>query len=116
MVDTRSERKLAIESAAARQMRDYLLTITDDGQAIADTIDGETDLREAIRRVLWSVTEDQTLVAGLKETIETLEARKSRFDARIERLRTAIEKGMLAGELPKLELPEATLSISHRAP
>lgn len=112
----RSERQLALETQAAARMRDYLLTITDDGQAIADSIEGETSLHDAIRRVLWSVTEDQILVAGLKEAIGAMEARRSRFEARIERLRAAIEKGMVAGELTKLELPEATLSLRRVPP
>ncbi len=113
MANPRSERQLALETQAAARMREILLTITEDGQAIADSIEGETSLHEAIRRVYWNVIEDQILTDGLKETITTLEGRKSRIDARIERYRAAITKGMEAGELQKLEMPEATLSLRN---
>lgn len=116
MADPRSERQLALETQAAARMREVLLTITEDGQTIADSIEGETSLHEAIRRVYWNVIEDQILTDGLKETITTLEGRKSRIDARIERYRTAIQKGMEAGELTKLEMPEATLSLRNNEP
>lgn len=116
MSAARSERQLALETGAARQMRDYLLTLTDDGQAIADSIEGETNLHDAIRRVYWAVLEDQVQIDGLKEALATLQGRQSRFEARVERLRKAIENGMNAGELAKLELPEATLSMRSVPP
>ncbi len=112
----RSERQLTLETAAAARMREILLTMTDDSETIRDTLEGCTDLNEAIRRVYWSILEDEIQLAGLKETITALEARQSRFAVRVERYRAAIEKGMQAGELTKLELPEATLSLRRVPP
>lgn len=110
-------RNLQLETRAAQQLRDVLLAMgCDDSKTLADTIEGETDIREAIRRVYWAMIEDQILIDGLTENIQVLQARKTRIETRVERYRAAIEKGMSAGEISKLELPEATISLRAVAP
>ncbi len=49
-------------------------------------------------------------------TIKKLSERKTRLEYRIERFRSAIEKGMAAGELTSLKFPEATLSLRSVPP
>lgn len=51
------------------------------------------------------------LCAGLSTMIQVLASRKARLETRVDRRRVAIERAMMAGELAKLELPQATLSL-----
>lgn len=111
-----SEHTLAIQTRAAQVLKAALLEITDDPDAIADTIEGETNLHEAIAKVMDGITEDEVMIAGLRSMTEQLAARRARYEARIDRRRNAIERAMSAGELTKLELPQATLSIRRVPP
>lgn len=105
-----------LEIEAAKALKSVLQTITDDEDAIADTIEGETNLHEAIAAVMRDITEDEILLAGLEAMLKTLSDRKARIEYRIERRRAAILRGMEVGELKRLELPEATLSIRRVPP
>lgn len=111
-----SERNLDLETRAARALRDVLLTITDDDGAVADTIEGETNLHEAIKAVMDKITEDEILVTGIGSMAQALADRKARIAHRIERRRAAIERGMSVGEIQRLELPLATLSLRRIPP
>ncbi len=111
-----SDRRLALETAAANALREALLTITDDEDAVRDTIEGETNLREAIAIVLADIGEDEILVEGIGAMMKKLAERKGRIEYRIDRRRAAIERAMVVGEIQKLELPLATLSLRKVAP
>ena len=106
-----SEHALQREVNAARILRAALLEVIDDPDAIADTIEGSTNLHEAIAAVVAGISEDEMMCTGLGVMMETLSRRKSRFEGRIERRRTAIERAMMAAELHTLQLPEVTLSL-----
>ncbi len=110
-----SEHKLALETRAAQILKSALLELTDDPDAIAGTIEGETSLHEAIALVMAGIDEDEVQVAGLRSMTEQLLNRRLRYENRIDRRRNAIERAMLAGEITKLELPQATLS-TRRVP
>jgi len=111
-----SERRLALETQAAQAMRSVLETMTDDPEAIRDTLEGMTDLREMIAAVFGQITEDELLATGLGVMIETMNARRQRIEHRMERRRAAIERAMIVGEIPKVELPEATISTRRVPP
>lgn len=111
-----STRNLERETAAANALREVLRTITDDDVAIRDSIEGSTGLHEAIAGVLASITEDEMLATGIAIMVKSLSERKARIEYRIERQRAAIERGMVVGELQKLELPGATISLRKVAP
>lgn len=115
MADT-DTRRLARETAAANALRQALVAITDDPDALRDTIEGETSLHGAIASVMGTIQEDETHVLGLAAMIEKLRGRKERIEARVDRKRTAIEQAMSIGELRKLELPDATLFLREVPP
>lgn len=107
---------LTKERRAAEALRDTLAKMPGmDEETTRDTIEGETDLHGAIAGVVEMLTEAEAMSAGLGATIEKFQARKSRFDARIEFLRATIEQAMVIGELRKVDLPEVTLSLGARA-
>lgn len=110
------DRKLLLETQAANALREMLLTITDDEEAVRDTIEGSTNLREAIAVVLNDIGDDEIMVDGISSAQKKLGERKARLEYRIERRRAAIEKAMMVGEIQKLELPTATLSLRKVAP
>lgn len=88
----------------------------DDAELVADAIEGETDLAEALDAALAQIDECEILIVGLKAKIEEFEGRKKATETRAERLRALIEQAMLATDQDKLKLPSATLSLTKRAP
>jgi hypothetical protein len=110
--------KLQQEKAAADALRSSLLKLDEDmdRRTIRDTIEGETELRDAIEDVLAMVTDAEAMSEGLGLKIADMQARQKRYDDRVSFLRTTIEQAMVIGDIKKLELPEATLSLGNRAP
>ena len=101
--------------------RGLLASLRDHGDAddldlVEDTIEGETDLKEAIANALDEIDEWTVLETGLKAKIEADSARLGTIQRRIDRIRAAIEQAMVMVDLPNLKLATATLSISKRKP
>ncbi|UYQ71009.1 siphovirus Gp157 family protein [Pelagibacterium flavum] len=88
----------------------------DDAELIADAIEGETGLLEAIEAALSEMDECDVLSEGLKAKIETFTARKRSVDERKKRVKALIEQAMLTTEQTSLRLPSATLTIRKNAP
>lgn len=107
----KSSQDLSREVAAAAALRQTLATMTDDADVIRDTIEGETNLHEAIARVMEFIRDDEILLTGIKSMQETLAARKDRIEKRMEFYRSAIEQALMIGQIQKLELADGTLSI-----
>lgn len=104
------------ERRAAEALRDTLSKMPEiDESTLRDTIEGETGLHESIAEVVALLTTCEALRAGLIAKIAEFDARLARYEGRIDFLRSAIEQAMVIGELTKLELPEATLSLGRRA-
>lgn len=106
-----SEHRLANEMRAAQVLKAALLEVTDDPDAIADTIEGATSLHEAIAAVMAGIDEDEVMACGLDVIALQFNERRKRYEARIERRRNAIERAMSIGEVHRMELPQATLSL-----
>lgn len=114
-----AERRLEIEKRAAEGLRAALAAIIDieeDAETVRDTIEGETGLHEAIAGVMDAIDEDEVFSAGIKAKVEELVKRKARIENRIKRKKVAIEAAMQAGELKRLEIPIATLSLRKVPP
>lgn len=88
----------------------------DDHELVADAVEGETGLREAIEAALDQIDEEDALCLGLKLKEEQFASRRVAGERRIERIRAAIEQAMVMIDLPSLKLPSATLSIARRNP
>lgn len=114
------KRTLEIEAEAAKSllaniaqvMADYA---TDD-DLIADMVEAETGLFEAIDAALLRRETDLALAEGLSEYITTLQKRKRALEDRAEAMRVSILAAMQAAELKKVERPLATISRKPTPP
>lgn len=114
----------AVEFDLRRQteaVRDLLHAIADAGEAddqelIADAVEGQTDLHEAIEAALDEIDECEAIAAGLKVKENEFEQRRVAVETRIARVRAAIERAMVTLDLPSLRLTTATLSVAKRKP
>lgn len=89
--------------------------IEDDAELVADTVEGETGLIEAITAALAEIDECDIVEKGCQAKIAEITARQSAAASRRDRVRAAIEQAMIAVDLPKLKLPIATLTVAKRA-
>jgi hypothetical protein len=104
--------RIQIEAVAA-MLADAL---EDDERAYLDTLEGETDLYEWVRRLLERIEEDQGVIAALSEQMADRQARKLRAADRVAANREAIMALLGCAKLDKLALPEATISIRDVPP
>lgn len=88
----------------------------DDQELIADSIEGETALPEAIAAAIDYIDEREVLIVGLKAKEQAFSDRRQAIEAQVETARAAIEQAMIATDLPSLPLPTATVFISRRKP
>lgn len=117
MSDRETLLKLEQEKRAAEALRETLGKLPGmDEETVRDSIEGETDLHGAISGAVDMLTDTEVMVEGLDAKIGELQARQKRYEDRRDFLRAAIEQAMVIGNLKKLELPEATLSLGNRAP
>ena len=88
----------------------------DDAGLLADMVEGETELMEAIDRILAEQVEERIKIEGIQAVTDALRERQDRAKKRIDTLRTAIEQAMDIAGLAKIVRPLATMSLSGRAP
>jgi hypothetical protein len=105
-------RELQIQGEAARNLllnvRDV---IGDDEDMIATAVEGETNLKEAISSAVDRIAELNGHQEALEIRIKALQERRDRFEDQAARIKAAVHVAMGQGELRKLELPQATLSV-----
>ena len=87
-----------------------------DDEVIDDTVAGECDLPEQIARLVRDVARAEAHAEGLAGLIKAEQARKARLEAKAEKLRSLIAWGLSEGGYRKMELPEATLTLSKGKP
>jgi hypothetical protein len=74
-------------------------------------LSSETELDEALTELVNRIGHDKELSTGAGERIKEIQARKSRIDHRIDATRDLIRRLMVMANVPKRELPEATLTV-----
>lgn len=104
--------KIQVE-AIVRNLRDHF---EEDDQLKLDMLEGETDLFELARKLLDGIEADEGDKLVLTEQMDVRKVRRDRCDARIKARREALTALMECGELDKLPLPEATLSLRKLSP
>jgi hypothetical protein len=105
------------EAKAVASLKASLRDVADeDGSLLMDTIEGETQLFEIIDRLLVRMTETRAMIIGVEAVEGELYERRERFKKRLDSDRALIEQALSIAELPKVERPAATLSMSARAP
>lgn len=110
--------KLRLETEAVKKLMDSLAIqgVNDDETLVADAIEGETNIHEAISSVIDAMDNEDVLIVGGEAKIEELQARVSAAKARNETRRAAIEQAMMIADIEKINLPSATVFISKRKP
>jgi hypothetical protein len=88
----------------------------DDLQTIADTVEGELDIEGAVRFGLKQMSEAAIFVTGLSAEIDTMRARKARFERRVESIRGLILQALTVAERQKVTLDLATVSYAPARP
>lgn len=83
----------------------------DDDQAFLDTLEGNSDVTEAVRAVVRWMNEQQASAGSCKSLEATYKARAGMFEERVERARLALLRCLDELGVRSMPLPEATLSI-----
>lgn len=81
-----------------------------DPQTLLDTLEGETDLHEALLVVAEQIEETESLQAGLNYTIERLQIRQGRQKKSNETLRNVVLSAMDKAGLDTIKGPLCTLT------
>lgn len=81
-----------------------------DAETLVDTLDGETELMEALCVVADSILDDNTMIDGIKSTLEKLNARKSRIEKAAETKRNIILQAMDRADIKTVTNPLFTLT------
>lgn len=103
------------EIEAARALKASLGVDADDAELLADMIEGETSLYELAAIVVDSIAKDQELIDGIVSRESQLKERKERIRHRQNGRKAKLEQALMVFGERKMELPEATLSLSRRA-
>lgn len=103
--------KVGNELAGYQKLRAQLEQGYDvDPGTLLDTLEGETELHEALLVVSEEIQENTGLLAGLKHSIESLRARESRLKNTNESLRNVILSAMDRAGLDTVKGPLATIT------
>lgn len=90
--------------------------LEDDEELLETTLEGETDLHGIVTRVLELEAEAKGMAEAIKARRDALLAREARYKRQVEGFRSLVQRVMESVGLKKLTLPEATLSLTIRAP
>lgn len=105
------------EILAAKTLRAQLADILGtDEEFIADAVEGETSLNEAIDAVVEFLVQDYAAINGLDVMIEGFKRRRDRIEARIDNMRTALAVALDQAGRKKVEHPAVTLSLRNVPP
>jgi hypothetical protein len=112
--------RLPLDAQSVRQQIERLLLdypeLSDDVQLLADMIEGSTDLHSVLTDLVLSATGAGTYADAIKARERMLAERRGRFERREDMHRALILSLLQSAGLPKLVLPEATLSVTNLAP
>lgn len=88
----------------------------DDAELVADSIEGETRLADALAEAIDQIDECELIEAGCEAKEAEYAGRRAAAARRKDRIRAAMEQAMVALDLPSLRLPTATVSVARRPP
>lgn len=83
----------------------------EDETAFIDSLEGETEVTEAVRRVVRWIAEQQAASGSCKSLEATYKARAGMFEDRVERARVALLRTLDEIGVKSMPLPEGTLSV-----
>lgn len=86
--------------------------LAEDTELRLGAIEGETDAHRIIERALNERQEAESLAGACHTRKTELQARQSRFERKADAMKELIRSVMKAAQLPKLVLPEATITLT----
>jgi Siphovirus Gp157 len=111
---------MSVEFAAIhyRNIRDRVRTEDPliDEQALADTVEGLTDLHEIVAAIVRAALTDEALANGLNSRIAEMEERRDRLQDRASTRRQVVKEVMVELDLKKITAPDFTVSIRPGTP
>jgi Siphovirus Gp157 len=101
-----------------RSIRERIIALEADidEATLADTLEGCTDLNEAVAAVVRSALEDEAMAEGLRGHIEVLQDRFRRLGDRASRRRAVARDAMIEIDLRKIAAPDFTVSVRPGSP
>lgn len=87
-----------------------------DPEALALSIQSETNLEEAIDAVFGEIAEREAAITGLKEREQAIAERRRRHEKTVDTLRAVILQALDMAGVDKVALPEATISVKKVKP
>jgi hypothetical protein len=87
-----------------------------DERTLFDTLEGATNLKEAIAGVIRSALDDEALANGLKLRLESMKKRLERIESTAAKKRELALAAMEEGDIEKILEPDFTLSIRAAPP
>ena len=107
---------IAIDAAYTSKAIDAMLAaypeLMEDEETRLDTIEGETDFKSLMSRLVRLRSEREALAEGLNLYIKALTERRDRLSRGSDGLKGLMLRLMATACVPKLELPEATIRVS----
>ena len=101
------------ESEAAKTLIVHLKAMQiDDEETVHDTIEGETNLVEAVTEVVKAIREDEAHIAALKDYEAQLETRRKRLEGHREAIRAAIQVALSTAEQDTIKTPFGTAFLA----
>lgn len=89
--------------------------LAEDDALRADTIEGETDAHRILARIVAVERDADSMAKAIAERARDLAGRKARHERKKEAMRVLLLRLLKAAGLPKVALPEATVSITKKA-
>lgn len=90
--------------------------LSEDDDALPDTIDGLTDLGDQITALIGQALENESFAEAIDKRISELRTRKDRLNKAAKAIRSAVAEAALEAGLKKLPRPEFTLSFGISKP
>lgn len=84
----------------------------DDDEWRLEVLDAETDMVPLVSRLLKRKLDADTMVSAIKERKAEIAERQARYERQSEGFKSLIKSVMIAADLDKLTLPDATVSIT----
>ena len=82
-----------------------------DDETLKDTLEGISDLPEAVAAVIRSSLDDEAYILGLKGRLDDLQARLSRLRERYEKKRALARWAMVEADLEKVVCEDLSISL-----
>ena len=87
-----------------------------DEQTLADTLEGISDLHDAIAAIVRAALTDEALVYGLKDRIKEMQERLERLGIRASTRRQIARDAMVENDIPTINAADLTVSIRKGQP